>query len=235
MVNNGTGDNTPPSLNFPRTCRPAMVTALSPQQEKTLDFIHSAVPHALLRAVQQVDRTPDDGLTDSDLAAKKFGASKTVTDQIERYGSLNKGDKSVPSAEIVGLLNLVSRRLDHELVVKIAGQDAARHEVDRAVRLLKLGATFPGRLGAGLKRRVAARATTNLLASDLTFPNGQPHVVSPAGTLGEVQAVKCLFDGSAVAEILHIVIGFSGALAHTKCCAQGDSQCAWSVITTEGD
>jgi hypothetical protein len=185
--------------------------------------------------VQQVDKTPDDEIHDSDLAAIRFGASKTVTDQIERYGKLTKGGKQVPAEEIAALLKLVSRRLDLELVVKIAGQDAAQQEVSRVVGLMKVGATFPGRIGVRMKRRVAIRSIKNLLNSVLTFPNGQPYVASPAGILDEVQAVKCLFDGAAIAEVLHIVTGFSGALAHSECCADGADRCAWSVIGTEGD
>lgn len=201
-----------------------------------MDTIHAAVPHALLRAVRQVDQMPpDDGPSDTDLAARKFGASKTVTDQIERYARLDRADRSVPTDEMAGLLRLVSRRADAELVLKIAGQDAGKQEVARAVRLLKIGTTIPGRLGASVKRRVATNATRNLLGSVMTFRDGIPHVVSRAGGLGDVQTLKCLFDGSAVAEILHAVMSFSGALAHAECCAAGADRCTWSVIMTEGD
>lgn len=177
----------------------------------------------------------DDGLTDADLAAKKFGASQTVTDQIERYARLDRAGKSVPADEIAGLLRLVARRVDSELVVKIAGQDAGNQEVDRTVRLLKIGTTIPGRLGVGVKRRVATNAAMNLLGAVMTFPGGRPHVVSPRVPLGDVQAIKCLFDGSAAAEILHVAVGFSGALFHDECRTAGAGQCVWSVIMTEGN
>ncbi len=189
----------------------------------------------MLRAVQQVDKIPDDGLIDSDLAAKKFGASKTVTDQIKRYARLSKTDKSVSAEEIAGLLTLISRRSDSDLVMKIAGQDAARAEVDRTFRILKLGTAIPGSLGLKVSMKVASRASRNLIGIDLTFPGGQPHVVSPNGAFGDVQPIKCLFDAAAVAEILHVVTDFHGALAHTECRARGADSCVWSVISSEKD
>jgi hypothetical protein len=197
---------------------------------RNLDSIHAAVPHSLLEAVRLVDRRPD-AESDDEIAAKKFGASKTVVAQIARYSSLSADARTVPASEVEGLLTLVTRRLDADLVLKIAGQFAAA----RMIKKVRTPMGLDGLLPAGTRRRFALRAARKvlkeLLGARLAIEAGDFVVYAGAAPIeGELRRVKCDYDGAVVGEVLGVLCGFVGALRHEECRADGAEVCSWRVI-----
>ena len=52
--------------------------------------------------------------------------------------------------------------------------------------------------------------------------------------LATPEGQACTFYGSALAEILRLLTGFEGAMAHERCRARGDDRCFWRATAVGG-
>lgn len=188
---------------------------------------------ALLEAVRALDAPRRDALDEhhADLAAKRLGLSHTVTAEITRLERLARRGGMVPGQEFAALQRLVARRADAALAFTDAGRRAARRlsaGMPRGGRVLQrlLPAGPAGRVGLRAARRIALRE----LGVTLDWQTSGP-IASLGGELAVVTepGPACSFIGSALAELLRLLVGFDGAMVHTTCRARGGEACAWSA------
>lgn len=183
--------------------------------------------------MQDADHLPEiAGEPFGDLAAMRLGGSGTIAAQVERYQqSLGRGER-VPSTDVQGLLMLVARRPDADLVLADAGRMAGRMAVEGSGGLQSVTRKILG-------RRAAMRSMRSLgkTVFDCQFEDESRIWWADAAELGrgELAGNSCRMIGAAVAEALHLLIGFEGALIHVNCRADGGGECAWNYEPPAGN
>lgn len=196
------------------------------------------VPLSLLEALRNLDTPVGDGLEElaGEIVAKRFGLSRTVAAQIQRYQDAYRRGLAVATDETVGVFRLVGRRPDASLVYADAGRRAARYAargVAWPVRLV-LGAS-PGFVrrwvGAGAARRAARR--TFAAALEFRGRAARAEVPQPLSLLATAEGQACTFYGAALAELLRTLTGFEGAMVHARCRGRGDDTCRWQAAAAE--
>jgi len=194
------------------------------------------VPLALLEAMRNLDRPLDDGfeLPIEDSPRVRLGLSDTVAAQIERYEDILTRDGTVSLEEALGVLRLVGRRPDADLIFADAGRRTARYLAARigplagALHRLPLEA-LRTRVGA----RAAARVARHYLRAELADPRGpapRVRVATPLSVAALQGDAGCAFYAAAFAELLRVLVGFEGTMIHEACRAHGASACEWRGV-----
>lgn len=192
--------------------------------------VHAALPLAVLEAVQELDAPVRDGLDEfhQDLSAKRLGLSRTVAQQVERFGRLARADARVPRDDLIALLRLVGRREDAGLIFTAAGRRAGQFAVRRA----RVARVLGRRVGFGVARRRSGAVLGVRLE--------RAGAVATA-TLEDAPSVRatddgaaCAFYGAGLAEILRRLTDFDGAMLHVRCGGRGDDVCRWETSGAPG-
>jgi len=203
---------------------------LTPSRTTSAD-VPAAVPLSLLEAIRNLDTPADDGLDQlaSELGARRLGLSTTVAAQIRRYREQVARGELVTRDEAVSVLRLVGRRPDAALAFADAGRRAARYAADSSF------ARARARLGGRLARRGAATVTQETFGASLEFPEREAEV-----RLGDSLSIEawpdgtaCGFYGAAFNELLRLITGFEGVLAHVECRGRGQHACLWRGTPAE--
>lgn len=197
---------------------------------------HAVIPLAVLEAVRSADVVSvvpgfDNG---DDVPSVRLGGTPTIIAQIERYQILARRGSRVPPDDVGGILKLIGRRRDADLVMAEAGRRVgelvANAHTGRTMRTLYRMAPrmLRNRIGAALVRRTA-RAIFDV---DISVD----HVArwtDPGGLTGSSGGVRvCEVFRAATAELLRRFTSFEGALFHQSCRDKGDDVCVWSAQPT---
>jgi len=160
-----------------------------------------------------------------ELLSKRLGLSATVRCSCAIEGMVRR-DAPADQSHVRGLLRLVGRRPDADLVFADAGRRAARRAVRRLFLLTRLAARAgPRALGYVAARRAAravfagscaARATSRWRGWATRSPC-RPRPTAPA----------CALYGAGFTELLRLLVGFEGAMLHVSCRATGGELCEW--------
>ncbi len=194
---------------------------------------HAVIPFTVLEAVRAADVVSiaaEFGEMDA-LSAVRLGRSPTVSTQIERYQALARKGVRVDPHEVGGIIQLIGRRRDADLVMaeagRLAGEYAALWYVGRFWRVLLYLApgTLKRRLGAAIVKRTARSVFEVDLGVD-DFASWED-VGGLNATAGEAR--PCEVFRAATAELLRRLTSFDGALFHVACRKDGDDSCVWST------
>lgn len=196
--------------------------------------VPAAFPLALLQAVRAHDH-PGEVLEDEDLMVslpRRFGLTGVVDTQIRRYESDDRSGRHVGLNEVASLIRLVMRRPDAETILRETGQRFARWRFQRRpkpfVPLLRRG---PAALALRSARRAGDRALRSLNAGS-TVNAAKPF------TLQVTDAITARIDPSTNActlltgmmeEQLRLYTGDSHTVLHSRCAANGDDLCEWTL------
>lgn len=196
--------------------------------------VHARVPMSLLAAIRDVDSPESGGELDTEyvqeLRNKRLGLSDTVYAQIRRYSDAAQRSQAIAVHEAKGLSTLIARRPDAGAIFRSAGKSLAR-EIYKTISptlrktILILPGLFARPLALGQIRKIAKkyfdaeiqRTGAFLL---LTISESVTAENAPKG-------VGCLYYESALRELLHLLIGGSGAVDHVRCVTRGDTECEW--------
>jgi len=190
------------------------------------------IPLTVLEAVRSADLvTTVSGFDDVDeVPAVRLGGSPTVLAQIERYQGLARRGARVTSGDVGGILKLIGRRRDADLVMaeagRRAGEFAATSQVGRLSRLVHGLAPPPmrRRLGASIVRRAAK----SVLDVDISRES-VARWTDPGELITSSGVRACEIFRAATAELLRRFTTFDGALFHVSCKEAGDDACVWSA------
>jgi hypothetical protein len=193
--------------------------------------VPAAIPLSLLEAIRNLDTPLNDGLTDvaPELDARRFGLSGTVAAQIRRYGEQAARMDLVTSEEAVSVFRLVGRRPDAGLVFADAGRRVARHAAGSSF------ARARARMGGRAARRGASAVVEETFGGELRFPEPEAEVrlPGPLSLLAWPDGEACGYYGAAFSELLRLMTGFEGVLAHVACRGRGDHDCIWRGAPVE--
>lgn len=195
--------------------------------------VPAAVPLALLESVRAHDH-PGEVLEDEDLTVslpRRFGLSGVVETQIMRYESARRANKTISLNEVLGLVRLVLRRPDAELILREAGIRLAAWRygrvpkyVARAYRLLPLRVTLvPAARAAGrLFRDLGVGGDLKVQRSpvQVRVHGSNTAKLDPAG-------VACALFTAALEEHLRLYTGRDWNAHQPQCEAFGGSACEW--------
>jgi hypothetical protein len=197
----------------------------------TSSSVPAAIPLSLLEAIRNLDTPLNDGLTDvaPELDARRFGLSGTVAAQIRRYGEQAARMDMVTSDEAVSVFRLVGRRPDAALVFADAGRRVARHAAGTSF------ARARARLGGRAAQRGASAIVGETFGGELRFPepDAEVRLARPLSILAWPDGEACGYYGSAFSELLRLMTGFEGVLAHVACRGRGDHDCIWRGAPVE--
>jgi len=201
--------------------------------------VNAIVPLALLRTLQQLDRTDPVDLEEyaEEVAPKRFGISRTVSAQIDRHAKLVKRGAFVDTDEVVQLFRLVGRRKDAQLAFSHAGRLAAEEILQHtsvAARLVHRAGQVVARERVNLA--LALRLAGRLLHVALTLDKSGGVVAVADGplTAAAPEGKPCEFFGAALAELLRKCTAFEGAMLHQECRSRGDAACLWHSGSING-
>lgn len=198
--------------------------------------VHTILPLGLLLSLQEADQLPDlAGEPFGDLASVRFGGSTTVAAQITRYRELLGRGSDVDSAEVAGLIRLVARRPDADLVLADAGRTAGRLAAERSGMGMAVRAVSPRRVKRWSGRRKLRRVCADVFG--VTFDGDDAATWADPAELGtgDLAGSTCRLIGSATAELVRTYTGFEGALFHTTCRARNHEVCSWAPEPSQGD
>lgn len=195
--------------------------------------VPAALPLSLLEAMRALDVPRPDALdeTHGELAAKRFGLSRTVEAEIARLERLTRREDAVPGQEFAALQRLVARRPDAALVFSEAGRRAARRAVKDLAASARLARRLaPGGAGTWLGLRLARGIARTTFGVQLDA-SAHPARATLDGPLAAVSdpGPACSFIGSALAELLRRLTSFDGAMLHVTCRSRGAASCAWTA------
>lgn len=197
--------------------------------------IDARLPLALLQAMQQQD-TPPELMPDEhphSFFPHRLGLSGVVEEQIRQMRRMARQRRRVGEAEVVALLELISRRPDAGAVFSAAGRELAglyfsgpRGALRRIARRLPR----PLRKRAALRTLRAAHGTY-LIAADKAVES-KPLEIRATDALtarvGEYSAA-CKLYGSLAANLLELSGLGATTVAHPECQRRGDERCVWKV------
>jgi hypothetical protein len=194
--------------------------------------VNPRVPLSLLEAVRRIDTPESDPETEyvQELRNKRLGLSDTVYQQIRRYSDAVKRGQMIPYAEATGLATLIGRRPDAETLFVSAGQILA-NDVYGAIspvrrRTIWILPAFIGRpLALGQIRQLATRFFGGTLARTGGFLSLS--VTDSVTVNGAPDSLGCTYYGSALREMLRLLIHGGGSVDHVQCLQRGDQRCEW--------
>jgi hypothetical protein len=201
--------------------------------------VPTIIPLSLLEALRNLDTPVEDGLEElaGEIVSKRLGLSATVAAQIARYQDQVRKAEPVTVDEAVSVFRLAGRRPDAQLVFADAGRRAARHAARSGPVLSRAAARIaPGGLGRSIGAGAATRAARRILGVDLQVGDGgaKAEISKPLSVLALPDGSGCSFYGAALAELLRVLTGFEGAMAHERCRGRGDSSCLWRATAVGG-
>ena len=197
--------------------------------------VDSLLPLSFLEAVRNVD-TPhtEDGEVDTEYVAelrnKRLGLSETVYAQIKRYSEAVRRSQRTAQDEAIALARLVGRRPDAADVFRAAGRFLAREAYNTISPLRRrLMRVLPSLLARPIALRRAKKIASRYLNASLRRSGSFLLLEVPASvTLDSAPAgVGCVYYESMLRELLHLLIGSSGAVEHVRCAARGEGTCEW--------
>lgn len=201
--------------------------------------VPTIIPLSLLEALRNLDTPVEDGLEElaGEMVNKRLGLSSTVAAQIARYQEMVRKGEPVTVDEAIAVFRLAGRREDAQLVFADAGRRAARHAA-RGGPILSRAAVrvMPGGLGRSFGASAAVRAAKKVLGAELDVETGGAvgRITRPLSIIAAPEGEACTFYGSALAEVLRLLTGFEGAMAHERCRARGDDRCFWRATAVGG-
>lgn len=193
----------------------------------------AALPLALLESVRSHDR-PGEVLEDEDLMVslpRRLGLSGVVETQIQRYESAQRAGRTVSLNEVFGLVRLVLRRPDAELILRETGQRIVQWRYDRLPgALASLYRALPLRLAMiGITRtlrrsfrelRAGGDVITHRHPLTITAVNSNTARLDPAGT-------ACALFTAALEHHLRLYTGKRWRVQHSECECRGGRACEW--------
>lgn len=200
--------------------------------------VSAVLPLAVLEAMRGLDAPVPDELDEfhQDLSAKRFGMSRTVEAQIERFEELARAGRRVPADELVALFRLAGRRADAGLVFTDAGRRAGRRAA-RGVASTVAGTrrALPGGLGRVVGFRAARQRAERVIGGTLERAEDVPQatVEQAPSVVATPDGAACAFYGAAFAQLLRELTDFEGAMLHVRCRARGDAACVWRASEEE--
>jgi len=198
---------------------------------------HAVIPFSVLEAVRaaDVESIAAEYGDPEELSTIRLGRSPTITAQIAKYRSLARRGARVDPHEVGGIIKLIGRRRDADLVMaeagRRAGEYAAEWFVARPWRMLlrMTPGALKKRLGTSIVRRTAlAVFEVNLDEDETASWHDTGSLTVAAG-----DAKPCDVLRAATAELLRQLTSFDGALFHIACRKQGDDGCVWSTNPTD--
>lgn len=198
--------------------------------------IHTIIPLGLLLSLQEADQLPEvAGEPFGELASVRFGGSTTVAAQIRRYTDLLAKGTGVEVSEVAGLIRLVARRPDADLVLAEAGRTAGRLAAERNGLGRAVHAVSPGRVRRWSGRRKVRQICDEVLGVTVAADDTATWLDPDGLGAGDLAGSSCRLIGSATAELLRTFTDFEGALFHTTCRTRSDDTCSWTPEPSEGD
>jgi hypothetical protein len=203
-----------------------------------LAAVDALLPLSLLEAVRHAD-TPTQEELDAELVDelrnKRLGLSDTVYTQIKRYTDAMRRRQRISPDEALALARLVGRRPDAEDVFREAGRFLARESYKTISPTLRsvlrgLPSIVARPLALGRGRNLSARyldGQVRRVGSSLLLEIDHP-ITAAAGRDG----TGCLYPESFLRELLHLLIGSTGAVEHVRCSSRGDARCEWRADWT---
>ena len=198
-----------------------------------LSTVDALLPLSLLEAVRDIDTPTGDFETEfvTELRNKRFGLSETVYAQIRRYGDAVKRNQRSTYDEAVALARLIGRRPDAEVVFREAGRMLAQASYvtlspfTRRV-LLAVPAVIARPLALWRARELARRYLNGKISrrDNAVLLEVPASVTADAGA---PTAAGCAYYETSLQEILRLLTGASGTVAHVRCSARGEGSCEW--------
>ena len=197
--------------------------------------IDAGLPLALLQAVKRQD-APTELMPDEhppSFFPHRLGLSRVVEDQIRQFRRLARRRRGVAEAEVVALVELISRRSDAGAVFTAAGRELAGLCFSGPKGLLR---RIARRLPLRLRQRAALRTlrsahSTYLVAAEAAVET-EPIEIRATDALtarvGEYGAA-CKLYGSLAANLLELSGLGATTVAHPECQRHGDERCVWRV------
>lgn len=201
----------------------------------------AAMPLALLESVRTHDR-PGEILEDEDLTLslpRRFGMSDVIRSQIMRYEAAERSGKSVRLSEVLGLVRLVLRRPDAELILRETGGRIAEWRYRRVPgALATLYRKLPLRAALLPTARAARRLFVEFRAGNGVTVHRHPFLVRVTeSNSGRVDGggVTCALFTAALEKHAQLYTRRSWYVVHTHCRAQGGTHCEWQAteVTTD--
>lgn len=195
----------------------------------------AAMPLALLESVRAHDR-PGEVLEDEDLTLslpRRFGLSDVIRGQIMRYETAQRTGKPARLNEVLGLVRLVLRRPDAELILRETGGRIAEWRYNRVpktmaslYRLLPLRVAMMPVARAARRLFVEFRAGREVTAHRHPFyvrvRDSNPARLDPTGT-------TCALYTAALEKHAQLYTSRTWYVVHTHCRAQGGEYCEWQA------
>ena len=195
--------------------------------------IPAIVPLSLLEAIRSLDTPHDDGLDEvlaPEIVTKRLGLSATVAAQIQRYAqAIDRGD-GVSRDEAISVFRLVGRRPDAALAFAEAGRRAARHAAKSAGSAVSLQRMTPAAVARRIGASAARRRARETFEAELSMRDGVPRarIARPVAIEAIPDGAGCAFYAAGFAELLRLVAGLEGAMAHEACVSGGAEACVWT-------
>lgn len=196
--------------------------------------VPAAFPLALLQSVRAHDH-PGEVLEDEDLTIslpRRFGLTGVVDTQIRRYESDERAGRQIGLNEVASLITLVMRRPDAETILRETGQRFARWRFERRPKpfapLLRRG---PAALAMRSARRAGIRALRSLNAGT-SITATKPYTVLITDTITtrvDDSTIGCTLFTGIMEEQLLLYTGSRHTVQHSRCAANGDDLCEWSL------
>lgn len=192
----------------------------------------AAYPLALLESVRAHEH-PGEVLEEEDLTVslpRRLGLSGVVETQIMRYESAQRAGRTVSLNEVIGLLRLVLRRPDAELIVRETGVRIADARYARLSGMLKkLYRALPLRAALIPVTRAAARLFRDLGAGSEVTVHRNPVWVRVKGSNTaslDDASVACGLFTAALEQHLAACTGRFWTVDHVQCERTGEV-CEW--------
>ena len=195
--------------------------------------VSAAVPLALLESVRSHDH-PGEVLEDEDLTVslpRRFGLSGVVENQIMRYESARRASKSVSLNEVLGLVRLVLRRPDAELILRETGVRLAEWRYGKVPKAVaKAYRMLPQRMTLVPATRAAGRLFRELGVGGELKAQRSPVSVRVQGSNSarlDGAGVACALYTAALERHLALYTGREWNVHQPQCEAYGGSACEW--------
>jgi predicted hydrocarbon binding protein len=195
------------------------------------DTVHVLLPLSLLEAIRSVD-TPEGEDVEyvQELRNKRLGLSDTVHAQIRRYGDALKRSQPIAAMEATSLATLIGRRPDAEDIFRSAGRGIARRMYERIPRVTrKMTHVLPSFLARPIAYRRLRSSFAKYLDAALRRSEGKLvlEVKRSATADGAAGSEGCAFYGSALDEMMRLILPGSHSVEHSRCVKNDSGTCEW--------
>lgn len=211
-----------------------MATEASEAQERYFEGeVVAELPLALLESVRAHDR-PGEILEDEDLTVslpRRLGLSGVIETQIQRYETAQRAGRTVSLNEVFGLIRLVLRRPDADVILRGTGQRIASGRYQRTPETLrKLYRALPLRLALVPLTRRARRLFQDMQVGGDVIAHRHPlTLTAPASHTAELDpsGTACALYTAALEQHLALYTGRAWRVTHGDCRSRGGRACAW--------